>query len=178
MAIDLIAIHRISVESMGYPNTPRGIRDYFERVEGWKHPAYTAVLSDAWKRWQWAPIRGVTNHAGSLWRSGVVSIAHVGDYRTEAPSAALWRLSVETVAGLAWALDLVPERRVARQDRIVYEVSSHEELARTEGRIWRCPGGAWPIYRYRAEVERERSRLARDLPDVPRQERLALLGWW
>ncbi|MFW6369173.1 MAG: N-acetylmuramoyl-L-alanine amidase [Myxococcota bacterium] len=177
MVIDLVAIHRINVEPMGFKNTPEGIRTYFEEVKRWKHPAYTAVLWPSGERWQWAPIGAPTNHAGGDWVTGCVSIAHVGDFREEAPCDALWRLSVRTVAELCWALDLVPERRTARKGKVAHEVCGHSEIAAAEGRVWRCPGAAWPLHRYRAEVERGRTRLARDLPDVPREERLALFGW-
>ena len=194
----MIVIHRISVshvrmespeqaardqlpwrphlEGKRWSNTPEGIRGFFEEVMGWRHPAYTAVLSTVWGRWQWADIGAATNHAGSTWARDCISVAHVGDWRAELPSLETWRQSVEEVGGLVWALGLVPTRQLARAGHIVREVSSHAELARAEGRDWRCPGAGWPIHRYRSEVWAEAQRLTSEIgPGGP--EALGALGW-
>ena len=173
--IDLIAIHRIDVTEAGYPNTASGIHAYFRDVKRWTWPAYTAVLwSSTW--WQWAGVGEMTNHGGKNWTSGCVSLACVGDYRTEDP-APIWRRAVETAAELCWALDLDPYSSHERAGMRVPCVAGHSELATAEGRVWRCPGERWDMDRFRLDVAAEIKRLRVDLPPVSPGERLQLLGW-
>ncbi len=157
--IEHIVLHRISPPN--YPATFPGVVAFFEEVMKWRHPAYHIVIDTNGHPHQWQSLDGPTNHAGPRWRSNCISIAHIGDFRTQRPSQIIWDASIGIVSNLRWCESLP-----------VSAVLSHQELVKDE-KVWRCPGKFWGMKRYREELSG-----IEPLGDVVSPvDRRKLMGW-
>jgi hypothetical protein len=196
----LIVVHRISVADITYPataaaaeamglrwnpalvgtrweNTPEGIRDFFARAKGWATPAYHWLLAEDWED-QWGSVTQNVWHAGPVWNPRSIALATVHDSRRTAPPKVIWNRALTRAAEACATLEYEPAGDVWRQYGQVHRVTSHSELAESEGRVWQCPGKYWDMSRFRKEVAEEARRLRRKLsPNPVWHQRFSALGW-
>lgn len=150
-----------------WPNTREGIEAFFLDVFQWSGVYHFLVDEDGGK--QWADLDRVGAHAAPFNR-GSWGVAALGRFHEQEPSSGLWGLAVDLVARMHWSESTHPDMLMLGTHCLV----GHGELP---GIVKDCPGGHWPMGRFRRDVGGRLAEITRDFGNVPPHERRALLGW-
>ncbi len=170
MSKDLITLHRNSI-GRDFEAT----KAYYEKEMGWGTPAYHFWIGSDGGIKQWQSLLRNAWHAGPTWNPIALGIAIHGDMRARPPTGAQMGALMDLLGTLCYAFDLVPTREWPVGWTTVPTVNSHEELAKKEGRVWKCPGENLNVESLRKRIELPR---LPSLAGMSVEQRVTFCGWF